>query len=703
MWRAGPIAAFLTVHDAPGTRGTTAATVRYAPTSCHGRVRLRLDSPVPAGATMLAVGSARGFGVMRVRHVRVLHGSRPWRYRIRAAVERRIAVLYGPRAGLVDALVLGRRDDLSPSLRQTFADAGLAHLLAISGLHVGVLSSWLLLLLRRARMGEQRWLVGAALTWVYVCLLGAPASATRAAAFLTLYAVARWRQRYPPLSAVVAVSVLVISVLDPAAVGSIGLWLSVAAVLGTTWGLRMARGRHWRHPVIRLMASSCGAVLFTAPITAFAFGAVAPVGVVANLVAIPLSSLAVPSVFVSLLGGGVVAGGAGLLLAALERAAAVAAAVPGAQATGVPGAAFSVPWALGLCVVLYLTGDGSAVLASPVLRVRRLRRLLAASTASVWLLVTLPAWLARESGRTLDIHVLSVGQGDAILLQTPGGRWSLVDGGPRTAGFDAGARVILPFLRRRGVRELDVVVVSHGDADHLGGIPSVLEHVDAELVLEPGQALGTALYLEYLALVDARGLAWRAARAGDSITLGDLSIAVLHPAADWLKDEFEPNENSVVLHVRYGCFDALLVGDAGLPVEQELLSSAPEVEVLKVGHHGSASGTTGAWLDALRPRVAVISVGRNRYGHPAPDVLARLAARDVQVWRTDRGGVVTIRTDGRYFWVEQGRPATLAGSLQCQIRQLLRSSGSSSSRSGCTPKPPVTSRICSTTSRLPPR
>ncbi len=701
VWRAGSISALLTVHDAPGTEGTTTAKVIHATQPCRGTVRLRLARSVPAGATVLAVGIARGFGVMRVRHVRVLSRSRPWRYRVRAVVERRIRALYGARAGLVDALVLGRRDDLSPALRQTFADAGLAHLLAISGLHVGVLSSWLLLLLRRAGVGERRWLLGAALTWAYVSLLGMPASATRAAAFLTLYAVARWRQRHPPLAAVVAVSALLILSLDPGAATSIGLWLSVAAVLGTGWGNRLARGR--RHPVIRLVASSCGAVLFTAPITAFAFGAVAPIGVVANLVAIPLSGIAVPAVFVSLAGGGLVAGGAGLTLATLERVAAVAARVPGAQVMGAPGTAFAVPWVLGLCGVLYLSGDRGAVLASPVVRVRRIRRLLAVSAAAVWLLVTLPAWRAREGGSTLDIHVLSVGQGDAILVRTPEDRWLLVDGGPRTTGFDAGARVILPFLRRRGVRALDVVVVSHGDADHLGGIPSVLDRVDAGLVLEPGQPLGTDLYLEYLALVDARGIAWRAARSGDTLTIDGLDIAVLHPSGEWVDSEFEPNENSLVLHVRYGCFDVLFAGDAGTPVEWELLPSVPEVEILKVGHHGSASGTTGAWLDALRPRVAVISVGRNRYGHPAPDVLARLSARNVEVRRTDRGGVVTIRTDGRYYWVDQGRPATLAGSLQCRIRQLSRSSDSSSSRSGCTLRPPVTSRICSTTSPSRPR
>jgi competence protein ComEC len=621
---------------------------------------------------------------------------------MRAVVERRIRALYGARAGLVDALVLGRRDDVPRGLRQTFADAGLAHLLAISGLHVGILSSWLLLLLKRLGLGERRWLPAVVLTWAYVALLGTPPPATRAAGFLSLYAVARVRQRHPPFSAIVSVSLLVILAIDPRAATSVGLWLSIAAVLGTSWGTRVAGRLRWSHPVARLAASSSGAVLFTAPITAFAFGAVAPVGILANLVAIPLAGMAVPAVFLSLAGGGLVAAGAGLALTAIERVAATAAALPGACVTGIPGARFALPWMLGLVAVLYLTGRDGSVLSRPRHGRRRLRRLLALAVAGVWVLAVLPTWRARSTS-TLDMHVLSVGQGDAILLRTPPGRWILVDGGPRTGRSDAGARIVLPFLRRHGARALSTVFVSHGDADHLGGVPAVIEGADVGLIMEPGQPLGTELYLEYLAAVDARGIEWSVARAGDTIVLDSVVFAVLHPRGDWVRDEFEPNENSIVIHLRYGCFDALLAGDAGARVERELRPTVPRVEVLKVGHHGSAGSTTADWLAALQPQVAVISVGPNRYGHPAPDVLERLAARDVAVRRTDRGGTVTIRTDGRYYSVEQGGPMTLLRSLLCRIRQSSRSSGSSSNRSGCIPRPPAISRTCSTTLPSPRR
>jgi competence protein ComEC len=279
----------------------------------------------------------------------------------------------------------------------------------------------------------------------------------------------------------------------------------------------------------------------------------------------------------------------------------------------------------------------------------------------------------------------------------------LVDGGPRSFAYDAGHKVVVPFLRRHGVRQLAAVVVSHGDADHLGGLPAVIDAMGAALVLEPGQPLGTPLYLEYLASMDVGGIQWWPARAGDAFAVDAVRFDVVHPTSEWVARHLDPNENSVVLRVSYGCFVALLTGDIGWPAESVLVAAASRAHVLKVAHHGSAGGTRDAWLDAVDPEVAVVSVGRNRYGHPAEDVLQRLRARAITVFRTDRGGTVTIRSDGRYFEVEQGRSNNLLEHLTCLIQPWLRLSASSWSKSGCTRKPLVSSPICSTTSRLLPR
>jgi competence protein ComEC len=464
----------------------------------------------------------------------------------------------------------------------------------------------------------------------------------------------------------------------------VGAWLSAAAVWGTRAGSVLL-------PRFRLFGASVGATIATAPITAFAFGSVAPIGVVANLAAVPLAGILVPGVFLSLLLGGTLAAGTGLTLAGLEAVAAICERIPGGHLTGTPGPSFAIPWVLLLGVVLWLRSRRL----SPK---RVLWRLLVGATIGSWAWVAVAAFTAPERSPELVLHFLAVGQGDAAAVRTPHGAWVLVDGGPRFSGMDAGSRVVVPFLRRRGVTGLDAVFVSHGDADHLGGIPAVIRALAPGLVLDPGQPLGTGLYLEYLETVDAVGSEWRPARAGDVLVVDSVRFEVIHPTRQWLERHAIPNENSVVLRVTYGCFTALLTGDIGLPAESLLLGSVGQADLLKVGHHGSASSTGAAWLDAVRPRAAVVSVGRNNYGHPSDIVLQRLRSRGVELFRTDRAGTVTVRTRGDYFQVGRGDSQSLTEALKCLIQPLLRSSGSFWNRNGCIRKRVVTLPSCSTTS-----
>ena len=695
-WRPGRHAAVVRLADAPGGRGLADAVVRHAPEGCAGRIRLRLAAgPIPSGATLVVVGRHQAGAALRVERYRVLDVAPAPRFRIRDAVGRRIASLYGPRAPIVDALVLGRRGDIDPELRAEFVAAGLAHLLAISGLHVGIIAAWIAVLGRTLGLGPRAAWLSAAGAWGYVLLLGFPAPATRAATFVAIGAVARGRQRHPRSGAVLAVAVLVVLAVDPDAAGQAGAWLSVAAVWGTAEAGAVVRRMRRPHPAVRLLAASVGAVLATAPITARVFGQVSLAGVVTNLVAVPLAGVTVPGVLASLLLGGLLAGGAGLTLAALERVAALGARIPFGVIGGDPGLPFALPWMGVLAVGVWL------VRRRPTWPVAA-RRAAALLAAVVWAGLARDAW-TRDRYDGLTLYVLDVGQGDAIALRSPRGRWMLVDAGPRIGGRDAGRTVVAPFLRRQGVRALDLLVVTHGDADHAGGAPAVLAAVPAATVLEPGQPLGSAPYREFLAAVDAAGAAWHPARTGDVIEWDGVRLEVLHPSERWLRGEVRANENSVVLRVTFGAFDALLTGDIGLPVEAALLDAVSQVEVLKVGHHGSAGSTGGAFLAAVAPRVALVSVGENGYGHPAAEVMARLAEGRIPLYRTDRGGTVTVRSDGMYFEVLQAPSPSRLPRFLCPTHDSSRSRASSSSRSACSPKPPGNSPTSYMTWPSPPR
>jgi competence protein ComEC len=288
-----------------------------------------------------------------------------------------------------------------------------------------------------------------------------------------------------------------------------------------------------------------------------------------------------------------------------------------------------------------------------------LRRWSWAGVVTLWA-GTLWVWApgSAHAGSGLTLHFLDVGQGDGALLRTPAGRWVLIDAGPRNDRNDAGRRVMVPFLERHRARELAAAIVSHAHADHLGGVPSVLDRFHAGIVIEPGDQVADPLYYEFLDALAAESIAWHRGRRGEQFALDSVHFTFLHPY-EWSRWGEDLNEDSLVLLVEYGAFQALFAGDAGFPAEAAMRGRTRAVDLLKVGHHGSRGSTGDEWLDSLRPKAGVISVGPNNYGHPAAETLARLLQHRVEVWRTDRDGSVTVTTDGqRMTVVGGGRTAT---------------------------------------------
>ena len=633
------------VTPAAGGRGAVTGAVRDG--ACGGEIPLRWlpDRTARGGTTWLVAGrwAGGGTGVLVVRRALVLDSVPRGRGALRDAVSRRVDRLFGSRAPLVNALVLARRGDLDPAVRERFAQAGLAHLLVVAGLHVGFLAAWLAFLLRRLPLRSSfRFGAGLLVVLLYLWLLGFPPPATRAGVGLGLAGLARLRQRVVPPLALLSLTAGVLLWADPTAAQSVGAWLSLAAVAAIAAATRATARAALP---VRLLAPGVAATLATAPITAYAFGTVAPVGALSNLIASPVAAVAVPGAMLAVAAstvapaaGALLARGAGTGLLLLDAIVAAADRVPGGHvvmAAGLPAAAL---WALALAAAWWLWRAPRR----PWVRPARALAVLAAV-----------AWIAALSARSLDecrcltLSFLDVGQGDAAVLRTPAGRWIVIDGGPRAPGDDAGRRVVVPYLRRHGARGVALMISTHSDADHLGGLPAVVAAFPPRLVIEPGEPLARPLYLEFLAAVEAAGSRWRAARAGDRIDVDGVGITVLSPDDAWMTVPVDVNEHGVVVLVTYGSTRVLFQADAGIPVEARLAGTVGPVDLLKVGHHGSRSASSEAWLDELRPRVAVISVGaHNRYGHPAPEVLARLARRGIRVLRTDQRGTITFTSDG---------------------------------------------------------
>jgi competence protein ComEC len=281
-------------------------------------------------------------------------------------------------------------------------------------------------------------------------------------------------------------------------------------------------------------------------------------------------------------------------------------------------------------------------------REQQLLLALALAVVLVW------AWAFWPRQSVLSVTFLDVRQGDSAFIRTPGGKTILVDAGEGGGhhGFDAGDDIILPFLRRNGVRTLDLIVMTHPHEDHVGGMPAVLEDVGARTVIDSGESFETHPRRTALRTLRRQGARLVLARRGQKVTFSDgVTITVLNPANGSADDESEEaiNDHSIVLRICYRRASFLFDADAGDEAEDEMLSACGSVRstVLKVGHHGSKEATSELWLKAVRPRIAVISVGRhNFFGHPSRETIQRLTNCGARIFRTDRDGAVTITTDG---------------------------------------------------------
>jgi competence protein ComEC len=546
--------------------------------------------------------------------------------------------LHGSRRGVIAGIVLGEDEELPADLRRAFRASGLYHLLAVSGQNVAFLAAgilgvaWLL--------GLPRWLgelgtmgtIGA-----YVLAVGWQPSVVRAAVAGCLaslaWLAARPRDRWHFL----LLGAIVLLAWNPYMLRDPGFQLSFAAVAAIFVLVPRVEDALAGYPVPRgladALAVSAACAIATAPILWFQFGAVPLYSIVANALAAPVVGPLLGLGLLSALAAPVAPGAAaalawvnGWFAAYLAATAEAVAAFPHAQLMS--GAAIA---AGGLALAAAV---GARRLSGPSRRIAVGAAVAAVVVAAGWRLYPQPP---APPPKGLRISFLDVGQGDAVLVQTATAAM-LVDEGPPEAD-------VAHQLRRLGVRRLALLVLTHPQRDHVGGAADVLRHVGVDRVLDPRIPFPSPSEHAALAAARVRNVPIDVARAGREYRIGRLRIRILWPSEPGAPYE-DPNQHAVVLVVSYGEIDALLTADAESDVTVPL--RPPPVEIMKVGHHGSADELLPELLTMTHPRVAVISVGEgNPYGHPAPSTLATLdAVPGLRIYRTDRDGRVVVESDG---------------------------------------------------------
>lgn len=660
------------VYGGPATlaRGdVVAGTADFAPAQLFRNFGASDPRPGGARSGALASGGALSLSVAE-RGI----GLRSVIDRARAHVRARIEATFPPLSvGLARALVLGE-SDLDPDDAEAFRASGLAHLLAVSGTHlvfavVALVNALAFLLVRieafaaSVRAARVAAAVGVVLALGYADFAGGSGSAFRAAYMLGIAFLVTAAGRRPSGVRCLAASMLIGALLDPLVAFDVSFLLSVAATAGLIGvGPLFARFTQRVRPrplawLAQSLATTLSAMLPCVPLLSLLGAEVGLAGLFANVVAGPVGEMfalplcllhAVVGFWPWLEQGTAMAGGGALLvvravarLSAEQHALRVALPVP---------SAFQVALTACFGVAAFVTLAG-------------VRRWLAALVAlAAWLggLLALDAGQRRAGApaQRLIATVLDVGQGDSALVDFPDGSLWLIDGGGFVGSpVDPGRSVILPELRARRRTRVDVMVLSHPHPDHFLGLQSVIEAVELGEFWDTGQgrAQGAGpIYARIRRLLQERNVPVREPPelCGPRLHAG-VRVQVLAPCPGF-RGEWGANDNSLVIRLELGARAFLFTGDAEHDAEALLLArGAPlRADFLKVGHHGSRTSSTPAFLDAVEPRVASMSTGvRNRFGHPHPLTLQALARRGVAGLRTDRFGAVRVETDGRSFEV----------------------------------------------------
>jgi competence protein ComEC len=574
--------------------------------------------------------------------------------RLRLRAGKSIDQTFGDDAPLARALLIADQQQIPTEMRDRYASAGLIHMLSISGLHVAVIAAAMELLFQVAHVPRRAALISAfVMTGVYVAIIGAPPPAVRSAAMLGVTMISRMTQRPTSPWAAWAIGAF-IPLVVPRTMVDVGYQLSVLGMCalvaaGALWRRHLAsRFTGWKERLAKELTTSLVACAITAPLVAWVFGRISLIAPLSNLVAAPVITLAQPVLFLALLLGPFqsaarfVAQAVHPLLFLFDWISLSAASVPGGAvtvATTLTTAVLAACAAVALvvaCVTRHPTRPGIA------------------GIGCLAVMVIAPSVnLVHHHG--VELHMLDVGQGDAVLLRTDAGRWILFDAGPAWNGSDAGRRVVLPYILRRG-GALESFVLSHPHSDHVGGAATVLSALRPRYYWDAAFAGGAEAYIASLSAAKNKGVEWHRVHPGDSVVVDGVTLSFLAPDSAWTVGLKDPNLASTIAIVRYGLVRFLLVGDAERAEEDWLLAhdaNGLRADVLKVGHHGSSTSSSDEFLAAVHPSLALISVGAgNMYGHPSADVIRALGRVGAEVLRTDESGTVVVRTDGVHIEVE---------------------------------------------------
>ncbi len=598
----------------------------------------------------------------------LMHGLAALRGRAQRAIN---TLLPQPQAALLSGVLLGDEHAIPSDLKADFRDTGMTHIIAISGFNMAIIAGALLNGGRQI-VGPRKaaWI---ALTGIvlYTLFVGAEASVVRAAVMAALFIVAATLLGRPTfLPAALLGAAFFMTLLNPYILWDVGFQLSFAATMGLMlyvgpWqkGIQnrlapLLGAEESKAPtrfIAEIFLTTMAALIMTLPLMLYHFDTLSLVSPLANLLILPaqpgIMSFGGAATLLGMLSpllGQLPAWIAWLLLSyTIGLVRAFASLTPATLSISLSPAGLAACYLLIAAATRLLRGSRGTEETlpgrKPATRMRRTGLLGLLTVAILGM-----SWVWQRPDGNLHVAFLDVGQGDAILIQGPDGKQLLVDGGQYPSLLLSRIGEQMPFWDK----EIDLVVATHPDVDHVGGLIDLFERYDVGQIVTNGANTDSgAGYYGFVAAAEQANTPVHVARAGETITFGqDVRIEILHAGA--LPGSSADNDASVVMRLVYADFSLLLTGDAGQTAEQMLLKNGQDVQaaVLKAGHHGSNTASSREFLRAVDPQIVVISAGGERYGHPHEETLGRIAETGAAVWRTDQQGTIELISDGKMIW-----------------------------------------------------
>lgn len=602
-----------------------------------------------------------------------------WRERIRRSF---LASTTGPGSAILQAMVLGEEGGLTDEMRDRFMAAGVTHIISISGSHLGMVAILCFGLMRGLLfLPPERWYHRITLAadpkkiaaWLtlpvlvfYTLLAGGQVATVRSLVMISAGLAALILDRENALMHSLALAALVILIATPQALFDISFQLSYLSVLVIGYAVALwndlkiraeTRFGKIRNSAILLVIISLLTSIATGPLVSYYFNQFSFAGIIANMVVVPFAGLVIVPL-------GLFSGMLSLFVHHLPFAGinqsvsdmfidvvAFFSRLPFAQFhPPAPSVLWLITFGLFLSSLFIYARAGLLSRFNPFvssLRVPMLPVVVMIVSGIALILSFAPLFMQQ---RETSVSFPDVGQGDSALIELPSGKTILIDGGgTRDNRFDIGRRVLAPYLWNKGVRRLDLVVLSHPHPDHMNGLLFIMKEFDVDEVWDSGRDADLPGYNEFRTVISSRNIPYKRAEAGMSFRIGNAELRVLHPSGTFIAHNRQAytaeNDRSLVVQILSEGKVFLFTGDIGAEAEQAIMRSNQNLkcDLIKVPHHGSKTSSGGAFVSSTRPEVAIMTVGRgNLYHHPSGEVVARYEKIGARIARTDLDGAVKI-------------------------------------------------------------